>query len=157
MSNTTHKKEEFFERQMCLSFVFIFLPANRYAFRELAYEYDICCGFECYHVPMHTDSNAGNIFMLLLCFRTRFLNDCLGLSVTPTDGQCVSVDTIGTMPVIGSANCRLESLKSTVMKIGDATRRGRMMRKEAQTNVLELSQALAQVNLDLQAVFTQLR
>lgn len=57
----------------------------------------------------------------------------------------------------GTARCRLENLKSAIGRIGDASRKGRLMRREAQANVLELSKELNEVNMDLQSVFMQLR
>ena len=51
----------------------------------------------------------------------------------------------------------MDNVKSVIKKIGDATRRGRVTRREAQNNVLELSKELNEVNMNLQAVFMQLR
>ena len=51
----------------------------------------------------------------------------------------------------------MDNIKSVTDKIGDATRRGKLMRREAQNNVLELSKELNEVNMNLQTVFMQLR
>eukprot|EP00892_Ulva_mutabilis_P003433 jgi/Ulvmu1/1461/UM011_0191.1 len=50
----------------------------------------------------------------------------------------------------------MENVRSVIKKLGDATHRGRLMRREAQSNVLELSKELNEVNMNLQAVFMQL-
>lgn len=51
----------------------------------------------------------------------------------------------------------MDNVKSAIQKLSDATRRGRLMRREANSNVLELSKELNEVNMNLQAVFMQLR